>query len=819
MYKFFFVISLLFVQPVFAQTVGEALLGRTTPPRTSVDFLRYMQEIERTITVTTCPLTRGTTYYVDQDGGDDADAGTIAEPWATIGKVNTVLATGTVSNVAVLFQRGDTWAVDVGLTVPATADNVTIGSYGTGRNPLIHAFTTSFASGGTLWTDSGDAKRYTATLATAPGAIRIVTDRGRILRKVASTGEVSSTPNSWYHTGSTLSLHITSTSYNTTAIDPDTVALECTLSSMTDDSGIEVASGSTGIRIDSIDFDGWGCDGGTTNQEYGVKVISTASDVVCVSNCTAHYSARHNMGHNAGGNSGGLVLWLNNTCGGCTEANGAPWVAYCGDGDQEDWNIGMTVDVGSLPVTAARSVAEGLACIAHTDGVESPGLVCIANLNVPKHPQGFGCHTAASINNLEAVNSPDDARGIILFAHLEEADGTGANGTSGVVSQGPETGLVDIGSTYLWKPYDNSIAAICATSTNAWKGWWIATQCRVNLNHANMTTTNMGIFNVTDTANSMQAHFWDCHFQILANPTSTFTLTFDGNFDVEAGAARSDGTEFVNSIFSVIRRNTTSISTPAIRLGLRNSATYLRNSAYFGLTADGTYIGSSNTANRITLSRAPEFGVQPQITSPLAGAGEDGRPFDALARTRNLVAPTIGPLEYLPDTAYDMTIGELGSAVADSVLDELVADHDDTEGTLGYVLGDLIETSLAALDGILVTADRVPKSSTFFVGTEGNSSRNIVTFNAWASGTRTLAYDLKEILQQSDTSISSVSSVTVVNDSTDASIATSNLRKHQNGFVALWDTAASVAGNYTVTVTLLTADSNTIVVIGTLKVE
>lgn len=118
-----------------------------------------------------------------------------------------------------------------------------------------------------------------------------------------------------------------------------------------------------------------------------------------------------------------------------------------------------------------------------------------------------------------------------------------------------------------------------------------------------------------------------------------------------------------------------------------------------------------------------------------------------------------------------------------------------------------------------VTADRVPKTSTFYIGSEGYRARNIVSMNAWSTGTRTLAFDLTELLRQSDTTINAVSSVTVV-DSGSNSITTSNLRKHQSEMIALWDTAAmTVTGNATVTVTITTADSNTIVVTGTLSIQ
>jgi hypothetical protein len=121
-----------------------------------------------------------------------------------------------------------------------------------------------------------------------------------------------------------------------------------------------------------------------------------------------------------------------------------------------------------------------------------------------------------------------------------------------------------------------------------------------------------------------------------------------------------------------------------------------------------------------------------------------------------------------------------------------------------------------------VTADRVPRQRTWFLGSEGNTARNIVTVNAWSSGTMDFAFDFSEILDQSDTTINTVSSVTVVQRDGSPTITTSSLRKHQEQKIAIFTCAAisaANAGTYDVTITITTADSNTIVVEGVLEVE
>ncbi len=92
-----------------------------------------------------------------------------------------------------------------------------------------------------------------------------------------------------------------------------------------------------------------------------------------------------------------------------------------------------------------------------------------------------------------------------------------------------------------------------------------------------------------------------------------------------------------------------------------------------------------------------------------------------------------------------------------------------------------------------ISADRGTKDTTFYVGSEGVESRNIVTIHSFPSGTKTLAYDLTEKLRQGKTTLNTVVSVTVVKG--EASITTSNLRKDRSQMEALLDIAFISAAN------------------------
>lgn len=189
----------------------------------------------------------------------------------------------------------------------------------------------------------------------------------------------------------------------------------------------------------------------------------------------------------------------------------------------------------------------------------------------------------------------------------------------------------------------------------------------------------------------------------------------------------------------------------------------------------------------------------------------------------------------IPTTTLINAAVEVGQAGVDAAAAAAFASGNtkqtgDGYGRLGAPVGASISADIAAVDTAVgtieaaatVTADRVAKQATFYVGSEGNVSRNIVTLNAWSSGTRDLAFDLSELLNQADTTISSVTSVTVIQRDGSPTITTSALRKHQNGKVAIWTTAAissANAGTYDVVLTIETVDSNTIVVEGVLEVE
>lgn len=99
--------------------------------------------------ILTIPLW-ATDYYVKSTGNDSNTGLSDAQAWKTITKVNTVWAAGTFApGDNIYFRRGDTFYGTLTVTESGTsANNITIGAYGTGNNPVLSGFQVTSS-----WTD------------------------------------------------------------------------------------------------------------------------------------------------------------------------------------------------------------------------------------------------------------------------------------------------------------------------------------------------------------------------------------------------------------------------------------------------------------------------------------------------------------------------------------------------------------------------------------------------------------------------------------------------------------------------------------------
>jgi hypothetical protein len=310
-----------------------------------------------------------------------------------------------------------------------------------------------------------------------------------------------------------------------------------------------------------------------------------------------------------------------------------------------------------------------------------------------------------------------------------------------------------------------------------------------NVRHLTSTRSGSGgAFLHATTTNAADAIY--CEFNNVTTQCHqhmNITTTLAGTVVVRAaGNTNFDETTFVTAGAGFTYTDNTAAQ-QRVELATELARVDVATSTRASSTTLGTPAGASIAAD-IAAAKADTTTLTGRLTAPRAAALDN---LDAAVSTRSTFTPASDALPGSP------TAGTYAEAI--SYLDAAVS---------------------SAVSANTVTADRVAKQVTFYVGAEGNTSRNIVTLNDWSTGTRTIGYDFTELLNQMDTTLSTVDSVTVVKGVT--SITTSNLRKHQNGKVAMWDTAAissANTGTYVVTVTVTTTDSNTIVVTGTLEVE
>lgn len=118
-----------------------------------------------------------------------------------------------------------------------------------------------------------------------------------------------------------------------------------------------------------------------------------------------------------------------------------------------------------------------------------------------------------------------------------------------------------------------------------------------------------------------------------------------------------------------------------------------------------------------------------------------------------------------------------------------------------------------------LTSDVLADDRTWMVGSEGNTSEQVVKLNTWSSGVRRVSFDLNNALSPG-TTISTFSSATITKLTDSSSVTTSNLVIRQDNVAVNFDIAAiSSAGTYESEVQVITTDGDVINVSGTLYVE
>ncbi len=615
------------------------IMAGAYPSPISRQFLRWVPRL-RTAFDNVCPLVRSLQVYFDGTLGDDTTGdGSIGNPYKTTTKAQAVhdAWTESATGLQLLLKRGTRFTTGLNIS----KKYITICDYGNSEldRPLLHAFTSSIASGGTNWT-LGSGARY--TFATANIGWIIEKDNPfKVYRRVASTAEVESTKNSFFWSSSTLHIHATD-AYGQ-AVDPDTIEWEYTLAATTADSGIDITATSDFVRIENINTRGWGCNGsGTINQEYGVKSQLTGTKTAYIKGCGSYYNSAHNIGHNPGsGSAGGVVMFEDCDVGLCTAPDATAFISYAGNGAQEAIFLNNKVKYGSLPLTATRDFHSGVAGYMHTNGTAFGFGLALGN-RVEAPENRFGNCGGFQFANAPVSTSIANCKAVAFGTIMEKGKGSGHNGDTTATSHIPFIlDTAEINCINRLQPLNSTTDAF-GVSTSA-RAYMVNCIYEIDLRYS--TDAAMMMYNPTAAANSPS--MWHCLITWIGNGTTLTGMNYDNQFDSDASSSftNSAGTQIKNTIWQYIR--TGSADSSSQRLRVPDSATNLVSNAYFGLSTNGTLDKNALTTNRIDLVTPVRLPAsrKTSVATGLDNRGADlGVEFDIFGRTRDTV-PAVGPWE------------------------------------------------------------------------------------------------------------------------------------------------------------------------------
>ncbi len=375
-----------------------AQLGAAPDPRTLAFRAYAMARIEYLYSY--CNQPRTNTYYISESTGLDSNNGTSpSTPWKTIAKAQTAIQT---ANTAVLFECGNEWNETVGLS--SAANNITVGSYGTGQIPSLNAFSGKIVSGWTLTTGTtwqvaavanvgifrltGNALPQTLTGLSPYFTSRLPANRCH-LWAANSLAACEAAVGSWYFNSSTNVIYF-NTGNSGAAPPPCEYIVTGTLS------GINLSG--DGCLIQRVRADGWGASGvgGAGGQSEQLPILSTAqgTNAVCIDGCETFYSDDHLIGHLAEGAtaSGGITLYRGNRFGLCAESpsGSISLIDFAQEGGQEAWGIDNVQESGSWPVAGTPPASGyysgvGQAMYCHAAATYTVGFMCMINTRLEQN--------------------------------------------------------------------------------------------------------------------------------------------------------------------------------------------------------------------------------------------------------------------------------------------------------------------------------------------------------------------------------------------------------------------------------------------------
>lgn len=567
-------------------------------------------------------VARATNYYFSTTGNDTTGDGSIGNPWQTVAKAITTLAASS-GNIGLFFKRGDQWNET---TLPTlNKPNVTIGAWGTALNkPWFNRFTLKYNSAG--WTLAAG-NRYTRTEATDVCWVRnqdylLSKSTGSVLRRVTSSTDCENTSNSFFWGTSTLHINLGGT-------NPNTVNLEACPTNTAN--GIDVTA--TGCRIEGIRVDGWGMDAANPHnpQSYQIRWTLDRGMVGSAYQCETFYGGTHlHAVYNPAANAfGGAVLIEECEAGFALQGGAGETIfnTYMTLGGQETICNKCRVVAGTLWNGTAAWVRRAQAFYGHTAGTGKIGLAMWIDGEIVD--SAVGTASGTSFGNTVDAASLEQVRTFII----------GENIVGGAVPWFPYKNTCYINCYYDITPVDSPSGGYSSSgvSSQTWDGW--AINCTWRVNQVNQgTTSRRALFNALGTNNLCR--LWHCRFHVVASDNN-FGIDYDAN-----GADTSSAVEFINCIYTAEPGNTGTVT-----VALNNDATKCFNNAYRNISGGSGTVNRfdyGNHANKVELTSdmdIDDVALSGSHQCARAGSPVLGIEYDRFWRTRNLSAPSIGPVE------------------------------------------------------------------------------------------------------------------------------------------------------------------------------
>ena len=483
-----------------------------------------------------CPLTRGTTYYIEYDAAGNGTGGTgngtLATPWlvSTYGNLETLIeAQQTGGNKAFLFKRGE------GLygsgQIDMSVANVTYGTYGTGAKPYFRRATT-VSSG---WTLSSGTK-YTRTETTDVAWVRLPGSKTLPLSRLSSAASVPTTI-----TGCGGTFHYDSGT-DVLTVDMGVNLNATTVEIIYDNTQSGVLVTEPGCRVDGWDLAGFGMDvGNEANQAAPIKVTIENEEMFLGTNIGAAYGSTHVLscyGASDGGHVGfdGCDASWPITSTGPTIING-----YAPDGDHSFYvrncfNYGGELPSGTAPVSDAALV------YGHSNGTA-------ARLFWAEGCIAAGSDVTPFTSTLNAWGHAPTTSGDIglcraYFAGCDIGElycTTGAADTAFINTRG--------------KYYATGSGSIAQQQAGDDRGYWINHKQEIVVNSTNTATSWAVVNKASSATNDAQRYF--CEIRWTGNDTNTTCwwnyrtgIFGDTNNCAWVGCTYIDDSSLVNVLFA-----------------------------------------------------------------------------------------------------------------------------------------------------------------------------------------------------------------------------------------------------------------------------